>query len=87
MECVQPGHKRRNLERALVQWQCWIFVASWTGVIKYHGPRPAQVASLCYAIPQEPRDHGVQPTRVMLAGQLLPHADCAMSALQLLSTA
>ena len=40
---AQPGHRRRNVERTLVQWQCWIFVASWTGVIKYHGPRPAPV--------------------------------------------
>jgi len=31
-----------------VQWQCWIFVASWTGVIKYHGPRPESVRTKYY---------------------------------------
>lgn len=30
----QAGPRRSHIERALVQWQCWIFVASWTGVIK-----------------------------------------------------
>ena len=44
---AQPGHRRRNVERTLVQWQCWIFVASWTGVIKYHGPRPESVRPFC----------------------------------------
>ena len=24
----------------LVQFQCQAFVASWTGVVRYHGPRP-----------------------------------------------
>ena len=32
--------RRQQLERRLVQFQCQIFVASWTGVIQYHGPRP-----------------------------------------------
>ena len=27
-------------ERTLVMFQCRMFVASWTGVVKYHGPRP-----------------------------------------------
>lgn len=27
-------------ERALAQVMCQMFVASWTGVIRYHGPRP-----------------------------------------------
>lgn len=31
---VQAGPRRSHIERALVQMQCWIFVASWTGVIK-----------------------------------------------------
>ncbi|KAI7731127.1 hypothetical protein M8C21_011436 [Ambrosia artemisiifolia] len=36
------GHDklRKKLERALVELICSFFVASWTGVVKYHGPRP-----------------------------------------------
>ncbi|KAI7752129.1 hypothetical protein M8C21_031653 [Ambrosia artemisiifolia] len=36
------GHDklRKRLERALVELICSFFVASWTGVVKYHGPRP-----------------------------------------------
>ncbi|KAK9757505.1 hypothetical protein RND81_01G166800 [Saponaria officinalis] len=36
------GHDRlrKNLERSLVELICSFFVASWTGVIRYHGPRP-----------------------------------------------
>ena len=38
------GHDklRRSIERGLVEFQCSVFVASWTGVIKYHGPRPSR---------------------------------------------
>ncbi|XP_073115519.1 glycerol-3-phosphate acyltransferase 9 [Elaeis guineensis] len=32
---------RRKIERKLVEMMCSIFVASWTGVVKYHGPRPS----------------------------------------------
>nr|CAD1819267.1 unnamed protein product [Ananas comosus var. bracteatus] len=32
---------RRKLERKLVEMMCSVFVASWTGVVKYHGPRPS----------------------------------------------
>lgn len=32
---------RKKLERSLVELICSFFVASWTGVIKYHGPRPS----------------------------------------------
>ncbi|XP_058191394.1 glycerol-3-phosphate acyltransferase 9-like [Rhododendron vialii] len=32
---------RKKLERCLVELICSFFVASWTGVIKYHGPRPS----------------------------------------------
>ncbi|XP_031486729.1 glycerol-3-phosphate acyltransferase 9 [Nymphaea colorata] len=32
---------RRQLERYLVEFMCSVFVASWTGVVKYHGPRPS----------------------------------------------
>ncbi|ERN04939.1 glycerol-3-phosphate acyltransferase 3 [Amborella trichopoda] len=32
---------RRQLERYLVEFICSVFVASWTGVVKYHGPRPS----------------------------------------------
>ncbi|XP_077253987.1 glycerol-3-phosphate acyltransferase 9-like [Tasmannia lanceolata] len=36
------GHDkwRRKIERKLVELMCSVFVASWTGVVKYHGPRP-----------------------------------------------
>ncbi|GAU24125.1 hypothetical protein TSUD_83600 [Trifolium subterraneum] len=38
------GHDklRRNIERSLVEMMCGFFVASWTGVVKYHGPRPSR---------------------------------------------
>ncbi|KMT15922.1 hypothetical protein BVRB_3g056070 isoform C [Beta vulgaris subsp. vulgaris] len=32
---------RKKLGRSLVKLICTFFVASWTGVIKYHGPRPS----------------------------------------------
>ncbi|KAG0470919.1 hypothetical protein HPP92_017619 [Vanilla planifolia] len=32
---------RHYIERALVEMICSVFVASWTGVVKYHGPRPS----------------------------------------------
>ncbi|KAG8497782.1 hypothetical protein CXB51_007261 [Gossypium anomalum] len=37
------GHDKlqKNMERALVELICSFFVASWTGVINYHGPRPS----------------------------------------------
>ncbi|XP_020256489.1 glycerol-3-phosphate acyltransferase 3-like isoform X1 [Asparagus officinalis] len=37
------GHNkwRRKIERKLVEMMCSIFVASWTGVVRYHGPRPS----------------------------------------------
>ncbi|XP_057526119.1 glycerol-3-phosphate acyltransferase 9-like isoform X1 [Amaranthus tricolor] len=36
------GHDklRKKIERSLVELICCFFVASWTGVIKYHGPQP-----------------------------------------------
>jgi glycerol-3-phosphate O-acyltransferase 3/4 len=37
---VKDKKTRLELERSLVQFQCAIFVASWTGVVRYHGPRP-----------------------------------------------
>lgn len=43
--CLKAGPQRARIERALVQAQCWIFVASWTGVIRYHGPRPGPRAN------------------------------------------
>ncbi|XP_058723392.1 glycerol-3-phosphate acyltransferase 9 [Vicia villosa] len=38
------GHDklRRSIERSLVEMMCSFFVASWTGVVKYHGPRPSR---------------------------------------------
>ncbi|KAF4366924.1 hypothetical protein G4B88_029248 [Cannabis sativa] len=37
------GHDklRKKIERFLVELICTFFVASWTGVVKYHGPRPS----------------------------------------------
>ena len=32
---------RKKIERCLVEMMCSFFVASWTGVVKYHGPRPS----------------------------------------------
>lgn len=32
---------RKKIERVLVEMICSFFVASWTGVVKYHGPRPS----------------------------------------------
>jgi hypothetical protein len=32
------------LQRGLVEFMCSVFVASWTGVVKYHGPRPSRRA-------------------------------------------
>jgi hypothetical protein len=37
---AQRHPRRAHWERALVQFMCQLFVASWTGVIRYHGPRP-----------------------------------------------
>lgn len=30
-----------SIQRCLVELICSFFVASWTGVVKYHGPRPS----------------------------------------------
>ncbi|KAJ0983279.1 hypothetical protein J5N97_011534 [Dioscorea zingiberensis] len=37
------GHDkwRHKIERKLVEMMCSVFVASWTGVVRYHGPRPS----------------------------------------------
>ncbi|KAK9057147.1 hypothetical protein SSX86_024514 [Deinandra increscens subsp. villosa] len=48
LSCYIPVHMllkghdklRKRLERVLVELICSFFVASWTGVVKYHGPRP-----------------------------------------------
>lgn len=37
---LQDQRRRLSWERTLVQFQCRMFVASWTGVVRYHGPRP-----------------------------------------------
>lgn len=37
---MQDQRRRTSWERTLVQFQCRMFVASWTGVVRYHGPRP-----------------------------------------------
>lgn len=40
VDAVLKGHRKQQAERRLVQFLCQVFVMSWTGVIKYHGPRP-----------------------------------------------
>jgi len=35
-----PRAKRRGWEKGCVQFLCQAFVASWTGVVRYHGPAP-----------------------------------------------
>lgn len=44
------GHDnlRRSIERFLVECMCGVFVATWTGVIKYHGPRPSRRSNQVY---------------------------------------
>ncbi|MED6141159.1 Glycerol-3-phosphate acyltransferase 9, variant 3, partial [Stylosanthes scabra] len=37
----RDNNLRKNIERCLVEMICSFFVASWTGVVKYHGPRPS----------------------------------------------
>ncbi|KAL0023423.1 hypothetical protein WJX79_010041 [Trebouxia sp. C0005] len=37
---ITDRRRRNSWERTLVQFQCRMFVASWTGVVRYHGPRP-----------------------------------------------
>lgn len=41
---ILKGHDqiRQTMERGLVEFMCSVFVASWTGVVKYHGPRPSR---------------------------------------------
>lgn len=34
------GSRRKKAERLVVQFLAKVFVASWTGVVRYHGPRP-----------------------------------------------
>ena len=42
------GKLRANLERDLVHLYAACFVISWTGVIKYHGPKPTQRSGHVY---------------------------------------
>ena len=37
---VRDEGLRTRIEKWMVRVECGMFVASWTGVIKYHGPRP-----------------------------------------------
>eukprot|EP00240_Pyramimonas_obovata_P004957 CAMPEP_0118944026 /NCGR_PEP_ID=MMETSP1169-20130426/39515_1 /TAXON_ID=36882 /ORGANISM="Pyramimonas obovata, Strain CCMP722" /LENGTH=413 /DNA_ID=CAMNT_0006889423 /DNA_START=245 /DNA_END=1482 /DNA_ORIENTATION=+ len=39
---LRDGELRRRLERSLTEFMCGVFVASWSGVVKYHGPRPTR---------------------------------------------
>ncbi|CAM8935566.1 hypothetical protein QQ045_013389 [Rhodiola kirilowii] len=43
LQYLLKGHPklRMKLERGLVELLCSFFVASWTGVVKYHGPQPS----------------------------------------------
>ncbi|CAJ1935761.1 unnamed protein product [Sphenostylis stenocarpa] len=40
-KAVFNGSERMHEHRCLVEMMCSFFVASWTGVVKYHGPRPS----------------------------------------------
>ncbi|GAB4822962.1 hypothetical protein N2152v2_010008 [Parachlorella kessleri] len=42
---ICQGHRRAHWERWLVQFMCKVFVFSWTGVIRYHGPKPVPRAN------------------------------------------
>lgn len=37
---IPDGPKRKKFQLRLMQFYCSCFVASWSGVIRYHGPRP-----------------------------------------------
>ena len=37
-----PSPLPRSLQVILVKWMCGVFTASFTGVVKYHGPRPVK---------------------------------------------
>eukprot|EP00249_Psilotum_nudum_P021534 c28146_g1_i1 orf=516-1382(-) len=39
---------RQKLERGLVEFMCSVFVASWTAVVRYHGPRPSRRSRQVY---------------------------------------
>ena len=45
LTCINPRYFKlfnsRFFQRCLVEMMCSFFVASWTGVVKYHGPRPS----------------------------------------------
>jgi 1-acyl-sn-glycerol-3-phosphate acyltransferase len=41
---------RQKFERGLVEFICSVFVASWTGVVKYHGPKPSRRAKQVGAV-------------------------------------
>jgi glycerol-3-phosphate O-acyltransferase 3/4 len=36
------GRNKLALEQRLIRFMCGGFVASWTGVIRFHGPRPTR---------------------------------------------
>src|SRR5689334_20508844 len=37
---MPEGPKRKKFQLQLMQLYCSFFVAAWSGVIRYHGPRP-----------------------------------------------
>ncbi|CAG9466666.1 unnamed protein product [Pedinophyceae sp. YPF-701] len=37
---VRNKKLRRRLQSGLIRFQCNVFIASWTGVVRYHGPAP-----------------------------------------------
>ena len=37
---LPAGRLRRDIQRTLCRLLCHVFAASWTAVIRYHGPRP-----------------------------------------------
>ena len=38
------GDRRAKAERAAVHFLAQVFIVSWTGVVRYHGPRPVPKA-------------------------------------------
>lgn len=38
--CMPLSSLKLKVEQALIRFLCGMYVASWTGVIKFHGPRP-----------------------------------------------
>jgi len=38
--CVKNEKKQKEIQRWIIQFYCSVFIAAWSGVIRYHGTRP-----------------------------------------------